>query len=299
MASKSIAGSDEVPTHVTGKLESMIPSTSTVDVNTFLARVGVEASSVALSIEFLSALHEAVMLHVPFENLDVQMGREIVLDVQRFFRKIVDQKRGGFCFELNGLLDAALRTLGFNSKKIAARVWDGERLGPERHHMALIVSVDSQQYLFDVGFGENFRRPLRLSLDEEQSDSSGTYRIRSLGEELLGLEHAKDEAFQLTYAFRMEEHDLGDFVQACNTVQTSPDSIFVQKPICSLAKSNGRVSLTRKKLIRTVHDDKQELTVARFDDVQFLLSSELGIHLVIDHGEEQRLRRSFLEDSPM
>lgn len=268
-----------------------------LDVVAFLARVGIVSSAVRHDIGFLSELHEAFMLHVPFESLEIHVRREIVLDIQKLFSKVVYQKRGGFCFELNGVFDAAIRRLGFHSRKVGAKVWDGTKFGYERHHMAILVDLQGQQYLVDVGFGDSFIRPLRFVLDEEQNDPSGRYRIRKLDSRWYGLECFKQDGYQMNYCFNLDHVSLADFVEPCRYQQTSPESIFVQKPICSICTPNGRLTLTRRKYIDTAGSVKRERDISNFDDVLSLLASQFGISFTFRNDEKQYLRNAFLQDA--
>jgi N-hydroxyarylamine O-acetyltransferase len=109
----------------------------------------------------LRALHRAHMLSVPFENLDIALGRKIICDEEAILRKIVEQRRGGFCYELNGAFAALLREVGFTVTLLSARVarQDGS-YGPDFDHLTLRVDLD-EPWLADVGYGDSFVEPLR------------------------------------------------------------------------------------------------------------------------------------------
>src|SRR5512143_2710959 len=147
-----------------------------MDVKKYLERIHYRGSADPTP-ETLCALHRAHMLAVPFENLDIPLKRPIVLDEERLFDKIVNRRRGGFCYELNGLFSALLREMGFNVQRLSARVADAEGgVGMEFDHMALLVQ-DEERWLADVGFGDSFIEPLHLDERREQSHGSGRYRI--------------------------------------------------------------------------------------------------------------------------
>ena len=132
-----------------------------MDVNRYLARMGY-TGSIAPTAHTLAALHRAHMLTVPFENLDIPLGTPIVLDNDALFAKIVDHRRGGFCYELNGLFAELLRSLGFQVALLSAGVYNATgQPGPDFDHMALLVALE-QRWLADVGFGDSFNTPLRL-----------------------------------------------------------------------------------------------------------------------------------------
>src|ERR1043165_6754189 len=117
----------------------------------------------------LRALHERHLLTVPFENLDIHLGREILTDEQRIVDKVVRRRRGGFCYELNGAFAALLRALGFDVEMLSARVprADGTT-SPEFDHMTLLVRAGGERWLAGVGFGECFLHPLRIDDRGEQ-----------------------------------------------------------------------------------------------------------------------------------
>ena len=152
-----------------------------MNVTAYLERINYHGPT-APTAETLRELHRAHMLALPFENLDIHLGREIGHDDERLYAKVVERRRGGFCYELNGAFAALLRDLGFSVKKLAAGVAraDGS-FGPTFDHMALLVELD-MRWLADVGFGEGFREPLRLDEAGEQAQAFGAYRIRQAGE---------------------------------------------------------------------------------------------------------------------
>src|SRR5262249_8131930 len=133
----------------------------TVDVQKYLDRINYSGSLVP-SIGTLRGLHRAHMLTVPFENLDIHLGRPILLDEEVFFDKIVSRRRGGFCYELNGLFAGLLRQIGFDVAMLSAGVAGADgRLSPDFDHMALLVALEDN-WLADVGFGDSFIEPIRL-----------------------------------------------------------------------------------------------------------------------------------------
>ncbi len=232
----------------------------------------------ASTAETLCELHRAHMLAVPFENLDIHLGREIVLDEQRLYDKVVGQRRGGFCYELNGAFGGLLRELGFNVKKLAAGVAraDGS-FGPLFDHMALLIELD-ERWLADVGFGDGFREPLRLDDDSEQAQAFGAYRIRRDGEQHI-LERRKGDQWQPQYRFTLQAYEFGDYVEMCRYHQTSPESSFTQRRTCSLATATGRVTLTNERLITTTGGERSERELAGESEVAVILRDHFGVVL--------------------
>lgn len=194
--------------------------------------------------EVLANLQTAHLLHVPFENLDIHYNRPI--DLTNLFDKIVTRKRGGFCYELNGLFYELLKEIGFTVKMVSARVYDGKKdYSPEFDHMALIVMSDNNKYLVDVGFGEFSLCPVKIVMNTNTIDPRGIFRIESFDEtHIIIKKQNADGIFIPEYIFSEKERQLDEFYDRCNFHQTNPESHFKQKRICSLPTKNGRITFT-------------------------------------------------------
>jgi N-hydroxyarylamine O-acetyltransferase len=217
----------------------------------YLDRLGIGRAE-RPSLPFLTRLQRRHMLRVPFENLDIFWGNPIPLDVERALSKVVERRRGGFCYELNALFAAALSTLGFQVSLLSARVWrKGERAwGPEFDHLTLGVTLD-QTYLVEVGFGESFRSPMPLS-PAVHSDISGRYRLAQVEwpDELV-LEHGVRDHWRPLYRVSRQPRPLEAFAGMNTWHQTSPTSPFTGQAVFTLARSWGRLTLTDRHLIET------------------------------------------------
>lgn len=248
-----------------------------MNVATYLQRINYQGSTEPTA-ETLSELHDAHMLAVPFENLDIHRGREIVLDDERLYAKVVERRRGGFCYELNGAFAGLLGALGFRVKKLAAGVGraDGS-YGPLFDHMALMVELE-ERWLADVGFGDSFRRPLRLDDEGEQAQAFGAYRIRQDGEQRI-MEQRKGDDWLPQYRFTLQPYEYSDYTGMCRYHQTSPASHFTQKRVCTLATADGRITLTNKRLITTVGDERRERELASESEITAILRDQFGVEL--------------------
>ena len=165
-----------------------------LNLSAYLDRIGYSGSTDP-SAETLRAIHRAHMLAVPFENLDIHLGRPIVCDEARFLHKVVQERRGGFCYELNGAFAALLRALGFDVTLLSARVVgsDGSE-SPEFDHLTLRVDLPGVRpegshsdaprfgpsWLADVGFGDGFLEPLRIAPNLEQRQIGRVYRLHEV-----------------------------------------------------------------------------------------------------------------------
>ncbi|RMF76505.1 MAG: arylamine N-acetyltransferase [Chloroflexi bacterium] len=230
----------------------------------------------------LRDLQQAHLFAVPFENLDIHIPRPIIVDEAAIYDKIVKHGRGGFCFEQNGLFSWALRALGFDVQLLEARVYNADRgaFGNPFEHLTLLVVLE-QRYLVDVGFGSGFIAPLRLDDPSIQVQPVGRFRITH--DDAWGVYHAQlvgEDELQPGYRFSLTPHDLHEFVAACRFIQSSPDSHFTQKRICSLALPDGRISLTEHKLIRTwLNGDREETPLRNETEFHAALAEHFNIHI--------------------
>lgn len=228
--------------------------------------------------ETLQAIHRAHMFAVPFENLDIHLGRKIVCDEARFLHKIVTQRRGGFCYELNGAFAALLRALGFQVTLLSARVAGADDSdGPEFDHLTLRVDLE-EPWLADVGFGDGFLEPLRLKPGVEQPQIGRVYRLTDAGG-VFRLEVMADDKWKREYSFTLEPRELSDFAAMCHYQQTSPDSHFTRNRICSRATAEGRVTLSNDKLIETRHGTRTEQVLASDREWREKLRERFGVIL--------------------
>ena len=228
--------------------------------------------------ETLRSLHRAHMFSVPFENLDIHLHRTIVCDEARFLDKIVDERRGGFCYELNGAFAALLRALGFQVTLLSARVAgaDGSD-GPEFDHLTLRVDLE-EPWLADVGFGEGFLEPLRLQPAVEQPQIGRIYRLTD-DEGVFRLEVMANDKWKREYSFTLHPRQLSDFAAMCHYHQTSPDSHFTRNRICSMATADGRVTLSNGTLIETRRGLREERGLAGEKEWREKLAERFGVIL--------------------
>jgi N-hydroxyarylamine O-acetyltransferase len=218
------------------------------------------------------------MYTVPFENLDIHLGRRILLDEDRFFEKIVLRRRGGFCYELNGLFALLLRSLGFEVFMLSARVHGPGRVGPDFDHMPLLVQLENR-WLADVGFGDSFVEPLLLEDTGDQLRNGVRYRIEHREPNRVVMEQQPQAEAKVMYEFDLRARQLEDYSEMCLWQQTSPESHFMQKRICSLATATGRVTLSEMNLIVTEGGIRREETLPNDDRYAACLKEHFGIVL--------------------
>ncbi len=250
-----------------------------MDTEKYLRRLGIENTDILANAESLKFLQKQHLLNVPFENLDIHWKRPILLDTAKFYKKIVEEKRGGFCYELNGLFCELLNKIGFPSKMVSARVADGKgNFSAEYDHMAILTKIDGADFLVDVGFGDFTAEPLILQLNVAQKDQTGEFLIKKRDDEYFEVTKKDGENWNSEYIFKDLAHDLAEFTEMCNFHQTSPESHFTQGKVCSLMLENGRKTLTDKKFIETRNGAKNETEIASEDEFNALLAREFEIY---------------------
>ena len=254
-----------------------------MDIKAYLERINYHGS-LAPTAETLRALQVAHLLSVPFENLSIHAGQPIVLEDDALFTKIVENRRGGFCYEANGLFAALLRALRFDVAMLSARVANAEgKFGPDFDHMALMVLAPGSdvRWLVDVGFGDSFLEPLLLDERGEQRQHHKAYRICSDDTHLI-LERCDDaENWNAQYRFTLQPYQYADYAEMCRYHQTSPESHFTRSRICSRATEDGRITLSEMRFITTsdsgVDRSRHERTVTSEEEYAAILREHFGI----------------------
>jgi N-hydroxyarylamine O-acetyltransferase len=227
----------------------------------------------------LRQLQVAHLMSVPFENLSIHAGEPIVLDDELLFAKVVLRRRGGFCYELNGLFAWLLRSLGFRVTMLAAEVMNARgEWGLPFDHMALLVTLE-ERWLVDVGFGESFIEPLRFEPHLEQMQGRYLYRLEPDGARFLVMRRDEDAPWKAQYRFDLTPYEYADYEEMCRYHQTSPDSHFTRGRICSLATREGRVTLSGTRLIVRTDDWRQEWELANERNYAAALRDRFGIVL--------------------
>lgn len=251
-----------------------------LDIDAYLKRINYTGPTTP-SAETLRALHIAHLVTVPFENLSIHAGEPIVLEDEALFAKIVARRRGGFCYEANGLFAALLRALGFKVTMLSAEVAgkDGS-YSPPFDHMALMVRLE-QRWLADVGFGDSFLEPLLLDEETDQLQSAAAFRISRAGNYRIVIRREAGE-WKPNYRFTLQPYEYKDFRQMCRYHQTSPESHFTQKRICSRATDSGRITLSDLRLIETRGGQREERTLNGQNEYDAILEERFGI--VMSHS---------------
>jgi len=248
-----------------------------VNVTAYLDRINYRGSLIP-SAQTLRNLQVAHLFNVPFENLSIHAHEPIVLNNEALFTKIVERRRGGFCYELNGLFSALLRELGFEVSMLSAEVANASgAFSQPFDHMTLLVKLE-ERWLADVGFGDSFLEPLKIDSSNEQVQGDQAFRIVADGEYLLLLRKHGDD-WKPEYRFTLQPYQYNDFEEMCRYHQTSPQSHFTQSRVCSLATTTGRITLSGMRFIVTANGIREEHTLGSTKEYDALLHEKFGIDM--------------------
>jgi N-hydroxyarylamine O-acetyltransferase len=224
--------------------------TSEFDLDAYLARIGY-AGPVAPDLATLSALHARQVDAIPFENLDVLMGRGVRLDLESLQAKLVGARRGGYCYELNSLFKAALEAIGFQVTGLAGRVrWMAppDRPMGARTHMALRVDLPEGPYLADVGFGGHLLdHPIRFEPDLEQTTPQARLKLTREGSDLM-LWTLIGEGWRTIYLLGLEPQLPADYAVGNWFTSTHPEVIFASSLMMERLTPDERISLFNTRL---------------------------------------------------
>jgi N-hydroxyarylamine O-acetyltransferase len=245
-----------------------------MDILGYLHRIGY-AQLVKPNLETLSGLQRAHMLTVPFENLDIGLGRPIRIDERSIWEKIITRNRGGFCYELNGLFAWLLNQIGFDVTHLNARDYheEDDAFGIDFDHLTLLVRIpgESTRWLVDVGRGDTFTRPLDIDNPAEQVDGLRGYWLEPFKDGYQLWRRNYDGSRERQYYFDLTAHSFpSEYEATCLHHRTSPDSFFTKKRIISRLTEDGRISLDDDRLIVTKNGQREVRPVTEAERPQLL-----------------------------
>jgi N-hydroxyarylamine O-acetyltransferase len=249
-----------------------------VNVGAYLDRIAYDGP-IHANVETLRHVHRAHMTAVPFENLDIHLDVPIELSVPAFYEKVVTRRRGGFCYELNGLFAWLLSELGYRVTLLSARVASAGRLGPEFDHMTLLVESQGR-WIADVGFGDSFLEPLRLDTSFGGEQDGTRYAVRQAADVWTVSRRMRTQGdWEPLYAFSLAPRRLEEFADRSRFQQTSPESHFTRNVVCSRATADGRMTLSGRKLIVTTRRGREERALRDADDARDVLAAKFGVRI--------------------
>ena len=253
-----------------------------MDVQTYLERIGFDRP-VQADVETLFGLHRTHLLTVPFENLDIHLGKPISLTQQALWDKIILRRRGGFCYELNGIFAWLLKEIGFEVTYLNGRVYNDQgKRGREFDHLALSVRIPDEEagWLADIGFGDSFFEPLKFDYGNEQEQGLRAFCLERVADGVDLLRREYDGKWSQQYLFDLQARKFpADYEASCQYHQTSPKSSFTRKRVISLTTPDGRITLDSNNLTVTANGKRIKRQLSNETEFQEFLKYYFGIGL--------------------
>lgn len=262
-----------------------------INLRTYFDRIHYKGS-VQATLETLMEIHRLHPKYIPFENLNPLTGRQVSLNIEDIFEKLVEGERGGYCFEQNTLFKEVLTMIGFDVNGLWGRVvWNNDLTTvPARTHMLLLILLDGQQYIADVGFGSmTLTAPLLFSPDIVQETQHGIFRIIQK-EKYYILQVLQQNEWRPIYHFYTEIIAPIDYKVANWYVSTHPDSHFTKQLIATKVDDDGRYSLNNNLLnIRYNSGRKESFELPNKEKIIKTLEEVFGICTSSIHNLEEAL----------
>ncbi|UFQ18474.1 MULTISPECIES: arylamine N-acetyltransferase family protein [Streptomyces] len=250
-----------------------------LDIEAYLARLG-HTGGAKPDLDSLRALHRAHVAAIPFENLEMMLGRPVPLDLSALQDKMVRGRRGGYCYEQNLLFAAALERIGFSVTGLGARVRAGASTTRAVTHMLLKVEVDGEEWHCDVGFGaDGLLEPIPLRDGAEMHQGEWRFQLHREDTGVLVLRTWRSGGWFDLYAYTLEPRLPVDYVVMNHYTATHPKSSFIRRPVVQRAAPEVRRRLVGDRLSRTRPDgslDEQDVPVG---ELTTILAREFGIEL--------------------
>jgi len=253
----------------------------TFDLPAYCKRIG-HQGPVAPDLDTLVGLSESHARSIPYENLEIHLGRSMSLEDDDLQRLMVAEKRGGYCFQMNLLFAAALEAVGFEVSLLQGRVWltSGGTVPPPAH-LVLRVELATESWLVDVGFGGGgLRRPVPMRTGEESFQGERHFRLREDANYGLMLERLDSRAWVSQYSCDPRRCDRVDFLHSNYFLSTSPESFFVQNRVCAIATEQGETTPFNRTLRVREGDQITDTKMESGSQYAQALHDHFGISLV-------------------
>ena len=249
------------------------------DLDKYLLRLGLKRPA-KYDLDFLDSMIFAHQCNIPFENLEVhEEGLQIPLSTDRLFDKIVERKRGGYCFELNALFARALEACGYDLFSVLARVIIGEDFSIPSLHRLAIVNIDNDQYVCDVGFG-GAQPGFALKIEDGYSKSfcGQTFNIKkNNGKWMISYVPRSGGVEEPTMEFLTVNTEEVDFFAPNFYCCAHEDSVFVQSRFVNLRTLNGSKSIFENQFAINEDGKRTEMEITDDEQLTELLVSHFGI----------------------
>ncbi len=263
-----------------------------LDIDAYFRRIGYSGSREP-TLETLRALHAHHPLAIPFENLDSLRRRPVHLDLESLQRKLVTERRGGYCFEQNLFFSHVLATLGFQVVALSARVlWERPEDVRARTHMLLFVELGEGAYLCDVGFGGfTMTAPLRLEPGVEQGAPHDVFRVLRDGREFLSQVRVAGN-WRTLYRFDLQQQLQVDIELLNFWVSEHPDSPFLSRLMAARRNGERTFSLRNNQLsVYYSNGQKEQRELGSVSELRAVLAETFGIDVPLDANLDAALER--------
>jgi len=234
-----------------------------MEIDKILSRININTQNIEINLENLKILQESYILNVPYENLDFVLNRGFSVNIFRIYEKIVENNRGGVCYESNTLFAYLLKSLGFNVKMIFAKIDDLTYIGKDYPHLALIVTIKEKQYLVDVANGQNVREPMYIENEEYISIAEHReYKIKK-DKDYYTLEfNHRHKGWTPRYHFTTEEKKVSDFEHVFEDEENMEHFSNHAPLLVTQALKNGRVTLTDDQMTLKEDENKKSWNIS-------------------------------------
>lgn len=248
------------------------------DREAYLQRINYDGE-ITPTLDQLKALHHAQLYTIPFENFDILLGRGINLEPRALFNKLVHKRRGGYCFELNGLFLMALKAFGFDARPLLGRVHiTGTPTG--RGHQIELVTLQGRQWIADVGFGSDTpRAPIPLELDQPKIHDGQKIRLIDADHFGIMVQAFKEDEWQDLYSFDLSHVCSADIDYGNHFSSTHPSSIFTFARVAALPVHDGVIAIFDTTLKRTISGKEEVQELAEGQAYLDALKTHFGIEL--------------------
>jgi len=243
------------------------------DLKLYFERIGFDGNAKP-ELPTLRAIHRAHVLAIPYENLDVYLERPVDQDITRVFHKIVREGRGGWCYEMNGLLGWALQEIGFDVTRRMGGVFRADH-GDDAFGNHLVHTVELEEtYITDVGIGDFVKEPVVLREGDVTEDGKA-YRLERLPDSSWRFHNAAG-AMPPSFDFFYETADEEQLSATCSSLQSDPESMFRQNLICQQMTATGFKSLLGRKYTNS-DDGLDEYLIGSEEELQKTIVQDFGI----------------------
>lgn len=249
------------------------------ELHAYLERIHYDGS-LKVNAETLRDLHIAHTFNIPFENLDIHLGKPISIAPEAVFDKLVRRKRGGYCYEMNGLFANVLGTLGFSVQLLMARIMAGYTETRPLTHMLLLVTINGERWIADVGNGRTgLLAPLPLKNNAPETQFTETFRLRTEDDYHYIFQGMDAGQWIDVYAFTLETYLPVDYTLANYYNSTSPESRFTQRKIATMPTAEGRISMVETEFKIRSGDHIKIITAPDENSYYAMLKTYFGLDI--------------------